>query len=203
MNKITILLLLIGSAVLVIGLNRYAPVEDSLATPWSVEQRADGKIKILGITLGESQLNETLQHFTKRGKSYILIKPAQTLTLITFFQGITIDRLIANIELSYKTPQNVLQQLISQANNDQGLQKVPLSAEQLSRLSSAVADKLVYQPSINYGENLVLQLFGYPNRKEILSDDLQRWTYQDLHLQIYLNDKGEDKLVYTADIPAI
>ena len=201
MNKITILLLLIGSAVLVIGLNRYEPVENGIDTPWTVEHLQDNKIKVLGITLGNSQLKDVMNHFSKPGKSYLLKNTDQTLSLVSVFEGITIDRLIANIELRYNIPQTNLQAVLEQ-QNPQGLEKILLSEKQLAALSNAVAQDLTYYPSINYNEDIVLQRFGYPDNKKIINPDQQRWIYRDMHLELYLNKNSADKLVYTAKIPS-
>jgi len=201
MNKITILLLLIGSAVLVIGLNRYEPVENSIDTPWTVEHLQDNKIKVLGITLGKSQLKDVIKHFSKPAKSYLLRNADQTLSLISVFEGVTIDRLIANVEITYTLPQTSLLSVLKET--PQNLEKIQLTNEQLTHLSNASADRLTYYPSINYNEDIVLQRFGYPDNKKIINPDQQRWTYRDMHLEFYLNENSADKLVYTAKIPNI
>jgi len=203
MNKITVLLLLIGSAVLVIGLNRYEPVSNISETPWSVELTTKDNVKVLGLTLGETLLPAALNRFGKQGSSYLLVKSDQTLVLITLLEAVTFDRLIADIKLTYAVPQNKLRNLIQTNTTQSSLQKIRLSNEQLNSLNDAVVEKLSYQPSINYDEDLILQRFGFPDLKEQISENSQRWTYQDMHLQIDLNDGVNDKLVYTNDIPEI
>ena len=200
MNKITILLLLIGSAVLVIAFNRYEPVEKSIDTPWTVEHSKNNEIQVLGITLGKSQLNDVNKHFSKQGKSYIVKNADQTLSLISVFEGVTIDRLIANVEITYTLPQTDLLSVLKET--PQNLEKIQLTNKQLTRLSNASADRLTYYPSINYNEDIVLQHFGYPDNKKIINQDQQRWTYRDMHLEFYLNENSADKLVYTAKIPS-
>ncbi len=202
MHKITILLLLIGSAVMVIGLQRYDPVEDNNNTPWTVEHTASNEIKILGITLGKSRLKDVMIHFSKSGKNYVVKNANQSLSLISVYEGLTIDGLVANIELHYTIPQATLNSVIAQQQVPQNVDKILLSSQQSHLLSDATVQRLTYYPSIDYDEAEVLQRFGLPDNKRSIDQDIQRWRYKDMHLYFYLNKKGFDKLVYMADMPS-
>ena len=198
MNKITILLLMIGSAVLVLSLGRYSSTQVSSDMPWSVEQLTDGSTHVLGVTLGKTRLQDSLHAFPSDAQIQLLIGPTQTLKLVTLFKEVNVGGLIADIQLGYDIPQARLQKLLPSASRLGSLQTIRLKPEQLSELQDAKLVSLSYYPSIDYDEDMLLQRFGYPDKKEDVSDRLQRWTYKGIHLQIYLDATGADKLVYTA-----
>ena len=200
MNKTTILLLLIGSAVLVIGLGRYAPVESESETPWNVKHIRDNQVNAFGIVLGQTDIKKALSTFSKQGKNMVLVDSTLNLKLISLFKNITFDGLIADIELEYRLPQGELQQLVSQYQPLTPLQKINLIDSQLNKIQSAVVTSLIYHPTIDYTEDMVLQRFGYPDIHED-NGTLHRWVYKDMHLQIFLDDNGADRLIYTAETP--
>ena len=200
MNRTTILLLLIGSAVLVIGLSRYSPVETDSETPWSVVHTPDNHINAFGIILGKSNLKTALNSFSRQAQNMLLVDSNQNLKLVSLFKGITFDGLIADIELVYDLPQSRLQQLIPQHPPLSSLQKISITDAQLGDLQDAIVSALIYRPSVDYTEEMVLQRFGYPDIRED-TGTLHRWVYKDMHLQIYLDDNGADRLVYTASTP--
>lgn len=200
MNRTTILLLLIGSAVLVIGLSRYSPVETDSETPWSVVHTPDNHINAFGIILGKSNLKTALNSFSRQAQNMLLVDSNQNLKLVSLFKGITFDGLIADIELVYDLPQSRLQQLIPQHPPLSSLQKISITDAQLGDLQDAIVSTLIYRPSVDYTEEMVLQRFGYPDIRED-TGTLHRWVYKDMHLQIYLDDNGADRLVYTASTP--
>lgn len=165
-------------------------------TPWNVDILKADKIKVFGITLGKTAIQDANQIFASFPKTR-LVENEGKLQLLAIYHDIQFSGLLAEIELRYDLEQKKLQQLKESAIADKEPGVFLLAEEvEISLLSNSVSS-LVYKPSIDYEIDIILQRFGTPDNEQHMSENISRWSYTNFKLDIIIDKAGPDTFIYS------
>ena len=196
MNRTFLLFLMIGTAllILVIGGN---PTEDQPAyTPWNINILDNNKIRVFGVTLGKTTIQDANQIFASFPETRLIDNNGK-LQLLAIYQQLQFGGLIADIELNYDLDDSTLQKLKDSAIIAPKSEHLNLPENvEISLLNTAIAN-LIYKPSIDYEIDIILQRFGTPESEQKISENSTLWTYTESGLEIIINDTGPDTFIYS------
>jgi len=207
MNRTFLIILMIGTAMMIAVIGQHEPTTHLDTMPWEVDRQENGSLRVFGITLGKTSIQEANQIFASFGKTQLQVTTDndeyQTYQLIANYDGLIIGGLITQIQLTYQIEQNELQDIYRSVKNtkasqdvNQGIQYYSVSNKtEISYLSTPIST-ITYIPSIDYDLETISQNFGLASEKRQLSDEEQVLDYPEMGLKIYIHDNKPDRFVY-------
>ncbi len=168
--------------------------------PWEVKSLPNGTSEVLGITLGQSTMEDAGRIYQDDWEVNIFVSPEKDISIEGYFNRLIISGLKADLVLSLSLDKETLEKMyqrgtrISQLGD--GTKKVSLSSDDMSTVANARIHRIVYLPSANLEGNLIENLFGNPD--SIISEEsgIEHWLYPKIGLDIALNPDGKEVFQY-------
>jgi len=209
MNRSFLILLMIGTAMMIAVIGQQQSSHDLNYLPWQIDRLENGSIRVFGITLGKTTVQEANQIFASFAQTRLQIEHtpdgASSYRLIARYEKLSFDGLIAEVQLIYQLDEESLRALASTptpkapASGNTAIDEYAISKEaEMSFLSTPVA-ALIYIPYISYGEEAIRQRFGPPTEEQTVSENKNLWLYPDFNLQVFIEPKQPEKFVYTLE----
>ncbi|MCW8956144.1 MAG: hypothetical protein OQL09_04615, partial [Gammaproteobacteria bacterium] len=168
---------------------------DLNSTPWEITIHENGNIRVFGITLGKTTIQDASQILASFPETRLIMDAPQA-RLVAVYDELNIGGFIASIELNYAVESDTLKELLKNtvilSDKNYGLLDKTIEIE----LLSTVINGLLYRPSINYDVDIILQRFGPPASEVKLTDTITRMEYPDIGLQIIIDTQGPDQFKY-------
>jgi len=208
MNRTFLILLMIGAAMLIAVIGQDRPVHDLNYLPWEVSRLDNGSIRVFGVTLGKTSIQEANQIYASFAKTRLQditsANDTHSHQLIAIYDELSTGGLLGKIQLGYQLEPGDLAKIVKRiktpAENEGDPQKIKLyeidSDTEMSLLSTPVSS-ITYIPSIDFGEDVIRQRFGQAAEELVINEDKQLWFYPELGLQIYIYANELDRFVYS------
>lgn len=171
--------------------------------PWEVDRIDDNSIRVFGITLGKTTVQESNQILAQFGKTQLEVKTGADqkphFQLSSTYDDLLIGGLIAQIKITYQINQKKLQSIynsIRSSSSQPQATAYPLTRDIEMEYLNTPISTITYIPSIDYGEDTLLQNFG-PAAEEIkVNENETIWLYPKMGLKIYILKNKPDRFVY-------
>lgn len=208
MNRTFLVLLMIGAAMLIAVIGQDRPVHDLDYQPWEVNRLDNGSIRVLGITLGKTSVQEANQIFASFAKTRLqdltLSNDTHKHQLIAIYDELSIGGLLTKVQLGYQIDRKSLQEIVNNTNistnsenNIQAIKLYEIDKKTEGSLLNTPISSITYIPSIDFGEDVIRQRFGQAAEELKISEEKQLWFYPELGLQIYIYTNEPDRFVYS------
>ena len=168
--------------------------------PWLIQVDEKGHSTVFGLTLGRSSLAEAQEAFQEQGKTNLFISPNQGFYFETYFKGLYLDGIRADMVFSLEVDEAIAPELydrglrISQLGD--GTRKVELAQPDLDLLGRAQVVHITYIPGTNLEPDLIAARFGEPARRIVEVSGITHWLYPDRGLDIAVNPDGKEIFQY-------
>jgi len=175
-------------------------VDEHPRLPWLIQVDEKGDSTIFGLTLGRSSLVEAQEAFQEQGKTNLFVSPDQGFYFETYFKGLYLDGIRADMVFSLEVDEAIAPQLydrglrISQLGD--GTRKVELAQPDLDLLGQARVVHITYIPGTNLEPDLIAARFGEPARRIVEASGITHWLYPELGLDIAVNPDGKEVFQY-------
>ena len=208
MNRTFLILLMIGVAMIIAVIGQDQPVNDLDYLPWEVNRLDNGSIRVFGLTLGKSTIQEANQIYasfaTTRLQDITSANDTHSHQLIAIYDELSIGGINTKIHLGYQLDSkkvadiyNTLPQKNNTNINDTEAMLYPLDIKTERSLLNTPVSSITYIPSIDFGEDVIRQRFGQAAEELKINDMKQLWFYPELGLQIYIHADKPDRFVYS------
>ncbi len=203
MNRTFLIILMIGTAMMIAVIGQHEPTSQLDTMPWEVDRLQNGSLRVFGITLGKTSIQDANQIFASFGKTQLQInvddKQVETYQLIASYDELIIGGLIAQITLSYQLDQSTLQKIAHSLGNLQNTQETQFYSInndiEMGYLNTPVST-ITYIPLVDYGMEVIRQNFGQAVEEKQINEDLLLWSYPKMGLQIFIYKNKPDHFVY-------
>lgn len=203
MSHTGLLAVLLFTGILFLGASLLPDEElnPQLDTPWNVTVSANGNSHLLGITLGESTINEAQQYWKEAPKITLFIPEQGTPKVEAYFQEVTLDGIRANIVTEIEISDTQLQTLVEQgariSTQGDGSRKVTLDGEGVTVVEQSPISSLTYLPKANLSPAVIKKRFGLPTHTfRMEKDKIEHWVYPLIGLDLVLSDETKEVLQY-------
>jgi len=205
MNRTFLIFLMIGSAMLIAVIGTQKPTIQHDYAPWDVTSSEQGALHVFGITLGKTTIKQASQVFGNSAETQFLVAPSDSKNhqrqLITIYKDLIISGVISELRLTHQLDKHKLNELYSilstESNAQDTQQSYIIPAELKAQYLSTPIASITYIPSINYGEDVILQRFGTPSEELAKSDTITLWLYPEIGLEIQLRPNQAEHFIYT------
>lgn len=209
MNRTFLILLMIGVAMLIAVIGQDRPINDLDYLPWEVNRLDNGSIRVFGLTLGKSTIQEANQIYASFAKTRLQditsANDTHSHQLIAIYDELSIGGIITKIHLGYQLDSEKLAEIFNKlpknstvSIDDTEAMLYPLDIKTERSLLNTPVSSITYIPSIDFGEDIIRQRFGQAAEELIISDVKQLWFYPELGLQVYIHADKPDRFVYSS-----
>ena len=178
------------------------PREKAVNLPWQVEPTPDGSIKVFGLVLGTSTLQDAQQLFQEEAELSMFASDDGKKVVEGFFNQLTLSGLRARMVVALTYSEEELEGIFNRgariATMGSGQRKVTLSGEDNQAALHTPIAAITYLPKANLDAVMVEKRFGRPDERiREQSTDVEHWLYPALGLDIALSEEQKDVLQYT------
>jgi len=200
MNRTFLIFLMIASAMLIAVIGTQKPTMQLDYTPWDAMLSKSGSVKAFGVTLGETTVKESETVLGKTPETQLVILTNDTTDqqyeLVAIYKDLIISGVISELRLTYQLEPNALLALYSTLHTKAiAQQSYSLSPELAAPYLSSPITRLTYIPSINYGEDIIIQRFG--TAEYVTGDMGKKWLYPEIGLEIQFHTDQAERFIYT------
>ncbi|MCW8905782.1 MAG: hypothetical protein OQL28_00905 [Sedimenticola sp.] len=169
--------------------------------PWLIEVNELGALKVFGITLGESTLQQARENLQDQGKVTLFQSPEGQYRTEAYFQRLFLSGLKADLVLTLAVGVNEAQEMFERGERisqmGSGTRKIELSSRDLEALSQAPVASITFIPAADLDADLLSGRFGEPARRvKETGSEIVHWLYPERGLDIALNPDGKEVFQY-------
>ena len=169
--------------------------------PWLTQVNDQGVLRVFGITLGESTLQQARESFQSQGKATLFQAPDGKYRTEVYFQRLFLSGLKADLVLTLAVSKSDTVAMFERGERisqmGSGTHKIELSSRDLEALSQQRIDSITFIPTADLDADLLRGRFGEPARRvSETTSPITHWLYPDRGLDIALNPDGKEIFQY-------
>jgi len=168
--------------------------------PWQQEVLANGDLKVFGLTLGQSILQEARVKVAKPASVGLFRNPDGRFVLEVYFENVVLSGLrvglICEVEATQEQLKAFAERNVNRDPTPSGAVKFELTEDDLRTIVNWKIRSLNYLPTVNFDEELLLSRFGLPDEKVPLKEDTAYWLYPKQGLAITVDGDGKELMQY-------
>ena len=175
---------------------------DQTQLPWNAHYDETNKLHALGLIIGKSTLEDAMALYGKDVEIKIFSnKDESNKSLEAFFPVMYIGSIKAGLALSLEAPYQAIEEAYSNGKTitvtTNGEREVELyTADAVSFFKTPISSATLV-PRKNLTDRAISMRFGEPDFKEVQSDGLDHWFYNELGLELIIDNEGPEALQFT------
>ena len=211
-KKITVGIIVIGILVIAVSLLTPVPIDKEHSSenapagqflPWQIEPTAQGSIRVFGLTLGESTLQEAEVLYHGGANISLFVSPDGHYKVEAYFDKVFLGgfgaQLVMVIALSQEQQAAMFLRGARVSNLGDGRKKVTLASDDLQTVFSTPIESITYLTRAQLDDELLRKRFGEPAQQiREQEHNTTHWLYPERGLDIALNDEGHAVLQYVS-----
>jgi hypothetical protein len=175
---------------------------DNSQLPWNATFDDSGKLHALGLTIHESSLADTMRLYGKDVEVKIFSEKDEShKSLEAYFPVIYIGSIKAALAVKLDITSSELHDAYAMGKNittnTSGVREVELYSSEVEKFLGKKIASLTLVPRNHLTERAISMRFGEPDRKEIQSDSLPHWFFDELGLEMIIDQEGPEALQYS------
>ena len=202
MKNIIIILALVFFALFLLIDKKSENAEPIVETyPWQVKVLADGRTRVFGIVLGESQL-KMADVILKSSPKIGLFEVDEKLALEAYYKNVSLGGLIGSFIFTLDASAEELLKIKEESAKHEPAEnkgkRYELDKPASDRSKSFVIKNLIYIPTVQLDEKTITQRFGKPVYKIKLKTKEVGWhyLYPEKGLDLIFKEEGKEVLQY-------
>ena len=211
-KKITFGIVVIGLLVTAVSMLTPVPIDKERSSenapaaqflPWQIEPTAQGSIRVFGLTLGESTLQEAEDLYHGGAKVSLFVSPDGHYKVEAYFDKVFLGgfgaQLVMVMALSQEQQAAMFSHGARVSNLGDGRKKVMLAGDDLQTVFTTSIESITYLTRAHLDEDLLHKRFGEPaQRIREAENNTTHWLYPERGLDIALNDEGQAVMQYVS-----
>lgn len=197
----------LAGSLLLLALALYFPSEQTAPPariqnlPWQIEATSDGSIRVFGLLLERSTVNDAIQRFGENAEVSMFVSPANKRVIEVYFNNARLAGLNAKVVLSVAIKKSEIDAIYNHGARistlGDGSHKVTLSHDDLLQVKQSPIAIITYLPKTKLNADLLLARFGEPARRirEIKTKTLH-WLYPSQGVDIAQDQNGRTVIQY-------
>lgn len=211
-KRITFGILIVGAVVLAATMLTPMPIDKETSMegqgqtqflPWQIEATADGSIRVFGLTLDASTLQDAEELYHGGAEVSLFVAANGEHKVEAYFDKVVLGGFHAQMVMVMALSQGQLAAMFQHgtrvSNLGSGRKKVTLSGDDLQTVFATPIASLAYLTRARLDEELLRKRFGEPaQRIREAANNTTHWVYPDLGLDVALHDEGRAVLQYVS-----
>lgn len=207
MKQGRIFLSVLGASLLLLAIAIYFPSRQKeipvqpQSLPWQIETTADGSIRVFGLLLGQSTVEDAIQRFNENAEVSMFVSTDNKRVVEVYFNNTRLADLRAKIVLSVAINEKKLEAIYNHGTRistlGDGSRKVTLHPDDLLQVKQSPIAGITYLPKTKLDTDLLLARFGEPTQRiRETKNQTMHWLYPSLGLDIAQDKDGRTVIQY-------
>jgi len=184
------------------GLGKQQGVDPNANLPWQIELDGQGGSSVFGLRPGVSTLGEVRQRFGSDIDVAIIAEPNEMGTLEGYYSQVALGFVLAKVIVTVDAQNDAISALRDRAlrakHMESSTHKITLNPEDLAAIEKMPVKAISVIPSVNLDEATVIQRFGPPGERLVVSEQRVHLLYPEKGLDVVVDSDGKELLQYVA-----
>ena len=184
------------------GIGKQEGVDPNSNLPWQVDLDGQGGSSVFGLKPGRSTLGEVRQRLGSEIEVAIIAAPDETGALEGYYRqvalGFVLAKVIVTVDLSPEAIAAMRERAIRAKHMESTTRQISLHPDDLLAADQMPIRAISVIPSINLDEATVIQRFGQPGERVVISDKRSHLLYPKLGLDVVVDSDGKELMQYVA-----
>jgi len=184
------------------GIGQQEGVDPNRNLPWQIEADGQGGSAVFGLKPGVSTLGEVRQRLGEDIEVAIIAAPGETGSLEGYYRqvalGFVLARVIVTVDLPAEAISAMRERALKAKHMESTTRQITLHPDDLAMAERMPIRAISVIPSINLDEGTVIQRFGQPGERLVLSDKRTHLLYPKFGLDVVVDSDGKELLQYVA-----
>lgn len=211
-KKITFGILVVSIVVVAVSMLTPVPVDKEAHLPdrpiaqflpWQIEPTPQGSIRVFGLTLGKSTLQDAENLFHGGTEVSLFVSSEEVYKVEAYFDKVILGGFSAQLVMVMALTQEQLAAMFQRgtrvSNLGAGRKKVTLAGDDLKTVFATPIASIAYLTRTRLDDELLRKRFGEPaQRIREAKNNTTHWLYPELGLDVALHDEGRAVLQYVS-----
>jgi hypothetical protein len=170
--------------------------------PWQISIDAAGKSQVFGLTPGVSTLADLKQRFGSEVEVAIIAEPNELGTLEAYYAqvplGFVLAKVIATVDTSKQAISEMRERALKAKHMESMTRKITLHPDDLVMADRLHIKALSVIPTVNLDEATIIQRFGEPGERIVISPTRVHLLYPQFGLDVMVDHNGKELLQYVS-----
>ena len=187
---------------LIPGVAKQEGVDPNSNLPWQIAVDGQGGSSVFGLRPGVSTLGEVRQKLGNDIEVAIIAEPNEAGTLEGYYAqvslGFVLARVIVTVDATEETVVSLRERALKAQHMESTTRKITLHPDDLAVVETMPVKAISVIPTVNLDEATVVQRFGQPGERLVVSDKRVHLLYPDKGLDVIVDADGKELLQYVA-----
>ncbi|MFZ2267142.1 MAG: hypothetical protein WAV95_06155 [Azonexus sp.] len=187
---------------LIPGIGKQEGVDPNSNLPWQIETDGQGGSAVFGLKPGVTTLAEVRRLLCPEIEVAIIAEPNEAGTLEGYCSqvplGFVLARVVVTAEIAPERVAAMRERALRSKNMESATRKITLRLEDMAAAEQLPIKAISVIPAVNLDEATVIQRFGQPAERLVLSEQRVHLLYPQKGLDILIDEKGKELLQYVA-----
>jgi len=184
------------------GAGKQAGVDPNSNLPWQIELDGKGGSTVFGLMPGVSTLADVRQKLGEEMDVAIIAEPDEIGMLEGYYSQLALGFVLAKVIVTVNAKNEVVSEIRERAlkarNMESTTRKITLHPDDLAAVEKMPIKAISVIPTINLDEAAVIQRFGRPGERLVVSEKRVHLLYPEKGLDVVVDDEGKELLQYVA-----
>jgi hypothetical protein len=184
------------------GAGKQAGVDPNSNLPWQIELDGQGGSRVFGLQPGLSTLGDVRQTLGGEIEVAIIAEPNEIGTLEGYYSQLALGFVLAKVIATVDAENGVISAMRDRAlkakHMESTTRRITLHPDDLAAVNGMPIRAISVIPTVNLDEATVVQRFGPPGERLVVSEKRVHLLYPDKGLDVLVDGDGKELLQYVA-----
>jgi len=184
------------------GAGRQDGIDPNSNLPWQIELDGQGGSRVFGLKPGVSTLADVRQQLGGEIEVAIIAEPGEIGTLEGYCSqvslGFVMAKVIATVDAKKEAISEMRDRAIKAKHMESTTRRITLHPDDLAAADNMPIKAISVIPTVNLDEDTVVQRFGPPGERLVVSETRVHLLYPDKGLDVVVDRDGKELLQYVA-----
>lgn len=177
-------------------------VDPNSNLPWQIEQDGQGGSAVFGLKPGVSTLGDVRRKLGQEIEVAIIAEPNEVGTLEGYYAqvplGFVLAKMVVTLDLSPEAITAMRERALKAKHMESTTRKIMLHPDDLVVAENLPVRAISVIPTVNLDEATVIQRFGQPGERLVVSEKRVHLLYPEKGLDVVVDGDGKELLQYVA-----
>ena len=187
---------------LIPGAGKQDGVDANSNLPWQITLDAQGGSRVFGLQPGVSTLGEVRQTLAGEMDVAIIAEPNEIGSLEAYYAqvplGFVLAKMIVTVDASDAVISAMRERALRAKHMESTTRKITLHPDDLAAAEALPVRAISVIPTVNLDEATIIQRFGEPGERIVVSEKRTHLLYPKLGLDVVVDKDGKELLQYVA-----
>ena len=202
LSLIALVLLALVLPFFIPGSGKQAGVDPDSNLPWQIAVDGQGGSRIFGLQPGVSTLGDVRRRLGEEIEVAIIAEPNEIGTLEGYYGQVPLGFVLAKMIVTVDVPDEAISAMRERAvrakHMESTTRRITLHPDDLAAADRLPIRAISVIPTVNLDEATIVQRFGEPGERIVVSDKRTHLLYPKLGLDVVVDKDGKELLQYVA-----